>query len=311
MSRYDFDPEDYRAPDPTAKQDSERKPEDAKPEPGRGGASGGEQEQPESRNRGERPRNVERGNRRPRPDRDREYNLRESEVAALIEIAKFRSVKTEDLVEIQYRGNADQATQDLRNLTAQGLIQRRTLPGTEKEQLLTVTRSAHAFLNRNRPQGLAANQSLHHGFVKPREARHDTTLYRLYQKASEKIERDGGTNLRVVLDYELKRDLYRELAKLKSLPQSEQDARREQIAQDNGLKVVDGKIPLPDLRIEYETRDHEQSRVDLELATRDYRGHHLAEKGKAGFSIYAPADDASRVRAAAQDPHLISEILSL
>ena len=309
MSRYDFDPEDYRAPDPPAKQESERKSEDAKPEHGRGGASGGGP--PESRNRAERPRNIERGNRRPRQDRDREYNLRESEVAALIEIAKFRSVKTGDLVEIQYQGNADRATQDLRNLTAQGLIQRRTLSGTEKEQILTVTRSAHIFLNRNRPQGLAANQSLHHGFVKPREARHDAMLYRLYEKASEKIEKEGGTNLRVVLDYELKRDLYRELVKLKSLPESEQAARREQIAQEHGLKVVDGKIPLPDLRIEYETRDHEQSRVDLELATRDYRGHHLAEKGKAGFSIYAPADDASRVRAAAQDPHLISEILSL
>jgi len=309
MSRYDFDPEDYRAPDSPAKQDFERKPEDAKQEPGRGSASGGEQ--PESRNRAERPRNIERGNRRPHQDRDRDYNLRDSEVAALIEIAKFRSVKTDDLVDIQYQGNADRATQDLRNLTAQGLIQRRTLSGTEKEQILTVTRSAHAFLNRNRPKALAANQSLHHGFVKPREARHDAMLYRLYEKASEKIEKEGGTNLRVVLDYELKRDIYREMAKIKSLPQSEQDARREQIAQEHGLKVVDGKIPLPDLRIEYETRDHEQSRVDLELATRDYRGHHLAEKGKAGFSIYAPADDASRVRAAVQDPHLISEILSL
>lgn len=309
MSRYDFDPEDYRAPDPPSKPESKRKPEDAPPEPGRGGTSGGEQ--PESRNRAERHRNIERGNRRPRQDQDRKYNLRDSEVAALIEIAKFRSVKTDDLVEIQYEGNADRATQDLRNLTAQGLIQRRTLPSTKKEQLLTVTRSAHAFLDRNRPKGLTANQSLHHGFVKPREARHDAMLYRLYEKASEKIEKEGGTNLRVVLDYELKRDLYRELAKLKSLPQPEQDARREQIAQEHGLKVVDGKIPLPDLRIEYETRDHEQSRVDLELATRDYRGHHLAEKGKAGFSIYAPADDASRVRAAAQDPHLISEILSL
>ena len=143
-----------------------------------------------------RPRNVERGNRRPHQDRDREYNLRDSEVAALIEIAKFRSVKTDDLVEIQYQGNADRATQDLRNLTAQGLIQRRTLPGTEKEQLLTVTRSAHAFLDRNRPQGLAANQSLHHGFVSPpvKPVTYDAALYRLYQKASAgRLEKDGGT----------------------------------------------------------------------------------------------------------------------
>src|SRR5271165_1178841 len=190
MSRYDFDPEDYRDTAPLAKQQPERKTEDVKPEPGRGGSGGGEQ--PESRNRAEHARSFEGGNRRPRQDRDKEYNLRDSEVATLIEIAKFRTVKTEDLVEIKYQGNADRATQDLRNLTAQGLIQRKTLSGTEKEQLLTVTRSAHAFLDRNRPQGLAANQSLHHGFVKPREARHDATLYRLYQKASEKIEKDGG-----------------------------------------------------------------------------------------------------------------------
>ena len=43
--------------------------------------------------------------------------------------------------------------------------------------------------------------------------------------------------------------------------------------------MVDGKIPLPDLRIEYETRDHEQSRVDFGTLPREnYRGHHLARK---------------------------------
>jgi hypothetical protein len=309
MSRYDFEPEDYRALAPAAKQSPGRKPDDAKPESGRGGSSGGDQ--PKSKNRPERARNVERGSRGPRQDRDREYKLRESEVAALIEIAKFRTVRTADLIEIQYKGDTVRAAQDLRNLTAQGLIQRRTLAGTEKDQLLTVTRQARSFLEHNRPQNLAANQSLHHGFVKPREARHDAALYRLYKKAAEKIEKEGGGKLRVVLDYELKQDLYRDRAKLKSLPPSEQSARQEEIAKDHGLRVVDGKIPLPDLRIEYETRDHEQARVDLELATRDYRGNQLAEKGKAGFSIYAPADDASRVRAAAQDPHLILEILSL
>jgi DNA-binding MarR family transcriptional regulator len=309
MSRYDFDPDDYRAPASPAKQQPERKTENAKPENDRGGASGSEQ--PKPRNGPERARNVERGSRRPRQDRDREYKLRESEVAALIEIAKFRTVRTADLVEIRYKGDTVRASLDLRNLTAQGLIQRRTLAGTEKDQLLTVTRRAREFLEHKRPQKLAANQSLHHGFVKPREARHDAALYRLYQKAARQIEKEGGGKLRIVLDYELKRDLYRDRAKLKSLPSSEQSARQEEIAQEHGLRVVDGKIPLPDLRIEYETRDHEQARVDLELATRDYRGNQLAEKGKAGFSIYAPADDASRVRAAAQDPHLILEILSL
>ena len=77
------------------------------------------------------------------------------------------------------------------------------------------------------------------------------------------------------------------------------------------LKVIDRKIPLPDLRIEYENRDGEQSREDLKLATSDYRGGQLAEKARAGFSIYAPADEADRVRAALKDPGLMTEILTL
>jgi hypothetical protein len=229
----------------------------------------------------------------------------------LIEIAKFRSVRTDDLAEILYKGDTERASHDLRNLTAQGLIRRRTLDGTEKDQLLTVTRDAKHFLERTKPHGLDAQQALHEGFVKPREARHDAALYRLFHKAADRITSQGGTKLRVVLDFELKRKLYRELAKLKSLAPQHRPKAQADIAQAYGLKVVNGKIPLPDLRIEYETHEQEQARVDLELATKDYRAHRVAEKAKAGFSIYAPADDAPRLRAALQDPELITEILSL
>lgn len=246
-----------------------------------------------------------------RRDKERTFHLRDSEVAALIEIAKFRSVRTDDLAEILYKGDAGRASHDLRNLIAQGLIRRRTLDGTEKDQLLTVTSAAKQFLERTKPQGLDTQQTLHHGFVKPREARHDAALYRLFHKAADKITSQGGTKLRVVLDFELKQKIYRELARLKSHPPHDRAKAKEDIAQAHELKVVNGKIPLPDLRIEYETREHEQARVDLELATKDYRGHHVAEKAKAGFSIYAPAEDAPRVRAALQDPELITEILSL
>jgi hypothetical protein len=244
-------------------------------------------------------------------DLDRSYLLRESEVAALIEIGKFRAIRTRDLVEVLYQNDCERAGKDLRNLIAQRLVRTRTLDGTQKEQLLTITEAASQFLGRAKPEGLDKEQKLHHGFVKPREARHDSMIYRLYEKAAQKIEKEGGTKLSVVLDYELKRDLYRDLASLKSLPSAEQEARRSEIAEQHGLKVVDGKIPLPDLRIEYESREHEQVHVDLELATRAYRGKHLSDKAKAGFSIYASAQDAPRLRAALQDAHLITEILSL
>ena len=73
------------------------------------------------------------------------------------------------------------------------------------------------------------------------------------------------------------------LAKLDSLPETEREQQRRQIAEDHGLSVVDGKIPLPDLRVEYETADREQTKVDVELATADYHRTSLAAKVRAGY----------------------------
>ena len=310
MSRSrDYDSDDYLAAQPQRPSETSQEEDVEKPDPARGASESSTSTGSHRREEYERlSRNVDRQVHR---DLDRNYLLRESEVAALIEIGRFRAIQTRDLVEVLYQNDGERAGRDLRNLTSQGLIKTRTLNGTQKEQLLTITQSAKEFLGRAKPEGLEKEQKLHHGFVKPREARHDSMIYRLYEKAAQKIEVEGGTKLRVVLDYELKRELYRDLATLKSLPPVEQEAKRSEIAQEHGLKVVNGKIPLPDLRIEYETRDHEHARIDLELATRAYRGQHLSEKAKAGFSIYASAQDAPRLRAAIQDPHLISEILSL
>lgn len=310
MSRYDpFDPSELREPSPGTEGSRERKPEDHSPSIGRGGS--GRDETNHSRERNDRNPERDRQPRQKYHDRDRTYDLRDSEVRALADIGQFRIVRTRDLVELRYGGDTQQAERDLTNLKSQGLLQQKTLHGKEKEPLLALTREAHQFLDRNRPDELTKSQVLFHGFVKPREARHDAEVYRLYEHAAKEITQEGGTNLRVVLDFELKRNLYRDLAKLKDLPPEQQAEERERIARSHGLAVVDGKIPLPDLRIEYETRDHQQARVDLELATQDYRAAGLAEKVRAGFTIYAPRDEAARLRSAIRDPELTRGILSL
>ena len=51
--------------------------------------------------------------------------------------------------------------------------------------------------------------------------------------------------------------------------------------------------------------------MDLELATSHYRGRHLAEKVRAGFSIYAHEEDASKLRRVLDQRELTAEILSL
>ena len=238
--------------------------------------------------------------------RGRTYRLRNSEIATMVELGKFRAVATEDLAEFVYGGKNDRMRPDVENLVRQGLAEMKSIPHEEmgSRQLLTLTKNGHRFLTQTQSAG--KGQALYHGFTKPREAHHDANLYRLYQKAAAKVERKGGRNLRVVLDYELKKHLYRDLAKDRN------SANREHaIAEKLGLRVVRGKIPVPDVRIEYETRDGERARVDLELATSHYRGRNLSEKVRAGFSLYAHADDISNLRRILDQRELTAEILSL
>src|SRR5205085_5598736 len=49
---------------------------------------------------------------------------------------------------------------------------------------------------------------------------------------------------------------------------------------ENGLTVVNGKIQIPDLRLEYEDHDDNPAKVDLELATGHYRHGSLAAKSR-------------------------------
>ena len=241
--------------------------------------------------------------------RGRTYRLRTSEITTMVEVGKFRAIAQEDLTEFGYGSDKGRMRPDVENLIRQGLVQMKSIPHEEKgsRQLLTLTKSGHRFLTENRIAG--RDQALYFGFAKPREAHHDADLYRLYQKAADKIERGGGRNLRVVLDYEMKKRVYHELAKLgpdRASPESKRT-----VAERQGLQVVRGKIPLPDVRIEYDTPDGERARVDIELATSHYRGRHLAEKVRAGFSIYAHASDVSNLRRVLDQRELTAEILSL
>jgi hypothetical protein len=241
--------------------------------------------------------------------RGRTYRLRTSEIETMVEVGKFRAIAQKDLTEFAYDGDKGRTRPDVENLIRQGLLQMKSVPHEEEgaRQLLTLTKSGHRFLTENRIAG--KDQALYYGFAKSREAHHDADLYRLYQKAADKIERGGGRNLCVVLDYELKKRVYHELAKLGPDRASAENNRT--VADRHGLSVVSGKIPLPDVRIEYDTSDGERARVDIELVTSHYRGGHLAEKVSAGFSIYAHASDVSNLQRVLDQRDLKAEILSL
>jgi hypothetical protein len=227
----------------------------------------------------------------------------------MVELGKFRAIAAMDLAEFVYDGNSDRMSPDVENLFHQGLVLIKSIPHEETgfRQLLSLTAHGHRFLLKTQSAG--KGQAVYHGFTNRLEAHHDADLYRLYQRAAAKIEGQGGRHLCVVLGYELNKRLCHDLAKLGEERNSR--AAMHAVAEKHELQVVRGKIPVPDVRIEYETPAGEQARVDLELVTSHYRGRHLSEKVSAGFSLYARAHDVANLRRVLQLQKLTAEILSL
>lgn len=242
-------------------------------------------------------------------DRVRTYALRDSEIFTLTELGKFRVIATEDLSRFAYDGNQARLEQDIQSLRKQGLISLREIEARNqpKFHVLSLTKEGKRFLeHQNR---VPRSQALYAGFVKPKELAHDADLYRLYQKVASEIECSGGTIRRVVLDYELKEELYRALSKID--PAKSPDYERMYVANRHGLKVVDGKIPIPDLRIEYETQARDIEHVNLELTTREYRSQGIAAKARAGFHLFARRQDLPRLRRVLNEQELSARILAL
>jgi hypothetical protein len=241
--------------------------------------------------------------------RDRTYFLRDSELKTLVEIGTFRVINADDLSQFTYAGDSDRMRGDLRRLAHQGFVGEKLLKGERggtKRLLVLTKKGKHVVLKSGRlPEG----QAIYHGLAKPREAKHDAALYRLYQREAARIALAGGRPGRVVLDYELKRNLHRELAQLGDAGQT--DEARAGIAERHGLTLVNNKIQIPDLRLKYETAELEPKHVDLELATRNYRPRALAQKTQAGFSLYASREDASKLRRVLDEAELSARIFSL
>jgi hypothetical protein len=126
------------------------------------------------------------------------------------------------------------------------------------------------------------------------------------KKSLRKLNAAEAPVRRVVLDYELKEVLYRDLNKMD--PAKNADQERDRIAGRHGLKVVDGSIPIPDLRIEYETEALHIEHIDLEFATREYRSQGMASKARAGFHMFARHQDIPRLRRVLREQELTARI---
>src|SRR6202140_5068065 len=245
-------------------------------------------------------------------DRNKDYSLRDSEIHTLSEVGKFRIVATGDLAEFAYNGDRSRMENDVESLVRQGLLRQTGIADSEHNpiQVATLTKEGHKLLSRGKV--VSPNQATYHGLKKPKEAFHDADLYRLYHKVSDEIEGRGGKVLRVQLDYEIKRDLYADLARTWQDKSKCPETVKEAVARRHGLKVVNKEIQIPDMRLEYANDpDMEIYTRDVELATEHYRPRGLAAKARAGFQIYARRGEADRLRRIRDERELNTVIFSL
>jgi hypothetical protein len=255
-------------------------------------------------------------------------DLRSEEKQLLREAGRFRVVRTADLRESLYNGKARPLENDLRYLRDKGLVktthinlrrdgQRRQI---ERVEVITLTKDGRRLLIKD--GDLPKDQKVYAGLVKPREAEHDSQIYRAYQKEAERIERSGGTNLRVRLDFEIKSEVQKAIyAERKADPSRDMAEIKQAVAQRHELPFVDGKIQIPDARIYYDLpRNPEQDldrgsrsgHQDIEVLTAAYHAGHLRSKAQAGFRNYASASDRSSLTAKIEDDqHLLENILDL
>ncbi len=241
----------------------------------------------------------------------RTYSLRSSEIAAMRDIGTLRVVDARDLVRFVYRGDEARLRYDLGSLRAQGLVEEKTVFRAHKSARKLVALTAEGQRIVRKASGLPEEQRLYHGFVKPKELDHDADLYKVYQKAAEEIREKGGKPTRVRLDFELKESINR--AKEAAGHMSEDERRRllATVAQEQGLRLDDGTIHLPDIQVEYETREGGIERQNLELLSRNYREEGIRGKAAAGFKIYARSGDSNRIRRALHDTGMVREVLSV
>jgi hypothetical protein len=246
--------------------------------------------------------------------------LHEQEKKLLGEAGRFRVVALKDLQRTIYSGDERGLRSDLRYLKQQGLVAldrvnaRRDGHSRSIERIEVITLTPAGEKLARLSNTFSPDQKLYHGLVKPREAEHDSQIYRAYQKEWERIERDGGSNPRVRLDFELKSEIQKAIyAARKEDPERDLDEIKQQVAADQKFPFVDEQIQIPDARIEYDQDQGSRTGYsDIEVVTAAYHPGHLRAKAQAGFHTYVSGRDAATLNARIEgEHHLMDHILDL
>ena len=262
-----------------------------------------------------------------RPRRTREgvavdirgVRLRAEERQLLAETGRFRVLNLKDVERTIYHGDGRALRTDLEYLRERGLVavdsvaprnDGHWLP-QKRIEVVTLTKEGECVAHET--SGFSPDQKLYHGLVKPREVEHDAQVYRAYLKEAERIEKTGGSNLRVELDFELKSKVQKAIhAAQKADPERDITEIKREVAEQHALPFVRNKIEIPDARIHYDLDQGARTAFsDVEVVTAAYRPGHMQAKSQAGFRVYASASDRSRLATVEDEQHMLDWVMDL
>ncbi len=216
------------------------------------------------------------------------YRLAADSVEALRVAGTFGVVETGDLAAtFASRRRASQAVQELEQ---NGLLRlERFRRGNRLLETASLTRSGKRLMERvvdpRDPRDEQA-QSYRAGPARSSQVLHDTAVYRAARMEMQAIEASGGRVRRIRTDDDLRALAWRRVETAKRAGSSSEEAQAVAAASLR-LTVRDGKLTLPDVRIEYaEPVADGAAFVDVEIATPDYREAGLHAKAAAGFRVY-------------------------
>ena len=234
-----------------------------------------------------------------RPDRVR-LPFRERCAGALADVGVYGAVSFRDLAEAHFGGHPYTTRRAVNVWIRKGLVAETTATGPKGNpfKILTVTRKGVAAAHELAvARGLDSGQKIRLARTRRSEAAHDTAIYRACRKEERRLLERGAAVLRIRLDAELKSTIARrsESARVKDGRRAA-DAERHRVARKLGLPIgPKGRVLYPDAQIEYTDTAGRIGRVNIEVASGNYRGRSIRTKAAAGFVIHANGPAAARI----------------
>ena len=234
-------------------------------------------------------------------DRERgSIPFRERCGSALADIGVYGTVSFRDLARTRFGGHPYTTRRAVNAWIRDGIVKETTALGPKGNpfKVLTLTKRGVTTARRRAvARGLDPGQRIAPVRTRRSEAAHDTAIYRACIKEHQRLLERGATVRRIRLDAELKGAVARrsESARVKHGKRAA-DAERHRAATELGLPIdARGRVLYPDAQIEYVDADGRSGRVNIEVASGNYRGPSIRAKAAAGFSVHANGPAAARL----------------